>query len=343
MDFGALLRKLGGDQSADVLPNYDNVKIDFSKNTGRWSLPISATNAHAKGGSKYKAPRQQNSSKNTTSANNVAGINTAGQAVANAMGGFVGGGYDPQAAAIAAQEAEDAAERGRLRDAISGYRGRSNTLFEDIFDRIKAVAKDRRRKIDDTYNDQDAQYVAQYGEAVPQIDNSFAALGIGNSTYAGDRIDDAKEAMDSSLAKSKTNRQADLGEVGNWQESQLGAFQSDQQNIEDAIKRSGSVEDLGELRDARNNVSSTLNTVSGKRRAFNADGTAINKLEAATGRSKNFDDAMKALQGVLSSSMDVGTKRAAKDALVENANLSDDEKKKLSEVQINNPYTAPAA
>lgn len=276
----------------------------------------------------------------TSSANNVNPINAGGGA---AGGGFVGGGYDPQAAAIAAKEAEDAAERGRLRDEIGGFRGRSNKLFEDIFDRIKSVAKDRRRKIDDTYNDQDAQYVAQYGEAVPQIDNSFAALGIGNSTYAGDRIDDAKEAMDSSLAKSKTNRQADLGEVGNWQESQLGAFQSDQQNIEDAIKRSGSVEDLGELRDARNNVSSTLNTVSGKRRAFNADGTAINKLEAATGRSKNFDDAMKALQGVLSSSMDVGTKRAAKDALVENANLSDDEKKKLSEVQINNPYTAPAA
>ena len=52
---------------------------------------------------------------------------------------------------------------------------------------------------------------------------------------------------------------------------------------------------------------------------------------------------MKSLEGVLNSSMDVGTKQAAKDALVENANLTDDEKKKLSEVQINNPYTAPAA
>lgn len=54
MDLGAAWRKFVlGDQSADVLPGYDNVKVDFSKNTGRFALPIDATIADAPGGSKY--------------------------------------------------------------------------------------------------------------------------------------------------------------------------------------------------------------------------------------------------------------------------------------------------
>lgn len=251
--------------------------------------------------------------------------------------------YDPAAAARAAQEARDNAERNNLRGEIDGYGGRSDRLFDDIFRLIKEAAKSRRSKVDKTYNDQDAQYVAQYGEAVPQIDNSFAALGIGNSTYAGDRIDDAKDAMDSALEKSADNRKSDLAEVGNWQDTQLGAFKSDKKNIQAAIGRSKDVEDLGELREARNNVDTTLNNIGGKKSAFQSDGSAIKSLQSKTGRSANFDSAMESLKGVLASSMDTGTKQAAKDALVENANLTDDEKKKLSEVQVNNPYNAPVA
>lgn len=246
-------------------------------------------------------------------------------------------------AAAARQAAQDAAERNALLGEIRGMSPKAQSLFADVFNRIKAVAADKKGKVEKTYGDQDAGYVKSYGEAVPQIDNAFAALGIGNSTYAGDRIDDAKEALDSSLAKSKENRNADLAEVGNWEASQRGAFEADQANINDAVGRAEGVQDVSTLRDARNNLTTTVNNISGKRQALNDDGGAIQNLNARTGRSANFDSAMKSLEGVLASSMDVGTKNAAKQALIDNAALDDEEKKKLSEVQINNPYGAPVA
>lgn len=260
----------------------------------------------------------------------------------NNNGGGGGGGGGATSAA-AAQAAKDAAERNALLQEINGMSPRAQALFADVFNRIKAVASDRKSKVDKTYNDQDAGYVDTFGKAVPQIDNAFAALGIGNSTYAGDRIDEAKSALDTSLAKSKENRQADLAEVGNWEASQRGAFEADQANINDAVGRAGGVQDVSTLRDARNNLTTTVNNISGKRQALNDDGGAIASLNARTGRSANFDSAMKSLEGVLASSMDVGTKNAAKQALIDNAGLDDEEKKKLSEIQVNNPYGAPVA
>lgn len=266
-----------------------------------------------------------------------------GQAPALEVTGGGGGSYDAGAAAAARQAAQDEAERNALMSEIRGMSPKAQALFADVFNRIKSVAADRKNKTERTYADQDAGYVKTYGEAVPQIDNAFAALGIGNSTYAGDRIDDAKEALDSSLSKSKENRTADLAEIGNWEASQRGAFEADQANINDAIGRSEGVKDVSTLRDARNNLSTTVNNISGKRQALNDEGAAIANLNSRTGRSANFDSAMKSLEGVLASSMDVGTKNAAKQALLDNAGLDDEEKKKLSEVQINNPYTAPVA
>ena len=266
---------------------------------------------------------------NTNTAPNIDARNTG-----NGGGGGGGGGGAVDTSA---------AERAALLQEINGMSPRAQALFADVFQRIRNVAADRRGKVDKTYNDQDASDLKTYGEAVPQIDNAFAALGIGNSTYAGDRIDDAKEALDGSLAKSKENRMADTAEVGNWEASQRGAFEADQANINDAVGRSGGVKDVGTLRDARNNLTTTVNNIQGKRQALNDDGAAISSLNAQTGRSSNFDSAMKSLEGVLASSMDVGTKNAAKQALVDNAALTDDEKKKLSEVQVNNPYGAPVA
>lgn len=258
-------------------------------------------------------------------------------------GGGYGGGDGGYAAAAAAQAARDAAERNSLLDEIRGMSPRAQALFADIFNRIKGVATDRRNKIDKKYNEQDASYVDTYQKAVPQIDNAFAALGIGNSTYAGDRIDEAKGALDTSLKKSGEDRRADLADIGNWEASQRGAFQADQNNINDAIGRSEGVQDVSTLRDARNNLTTTVNNIGGKRQALNDDGAAIANLNSVAGRSANFDSAMKSLDGVMASSMDVGTKNAAKQALLDNANLTDDEKKKLSEVQANNPYTAPVS
>lgn len=252
-----------------------------------------------------------------------------------------GGGYDTGAAAR--QAAQEAAERNSLLDEIRGMSPRAQAVFADIFNRIASVAKDRRNKTEKTYNEQDASYLDTYTKAVPQIDNAFAALGIGNSTYAGDRIDEAKGALDTSLKKSKENRRSDLAEIGNWEASQRGAFGADQSNINDAISRSEGVQDVGTLRDARNNISTTVNNITGKRAALNDDGSAIRSLNSVAGRSANFDSAMKSLEGVMASSMDTGVKNAAKTALIENGDLTDDEKRKLSEVQVNNPYGAPVS
>lgn len=261
--------------------------------------------------------------------------------VVDTSGNGVGNGNGTGGAGGAA--AQSAAERAAILREIQGLSPQAQALFGDIFNRIRSVAKGKRDKIDRTYNDQDAAYTKSYQETLPQIDNAFAALGIGNSTYAGDRIDKATEEFKGSLAKSGENRRADTAEVGNWEASQQGAFEADQANINDAIGRSAGVQDVGELRDARNNLTTTVNNTRGKQRALNDDGAAIASLDAATGRSSNFDSAMKSLEGVLASSMDTGTKSAAKTALLENGNLTDEEKKRLSEVQVNNPYGAPVA
>ena len=251
-------------------------------------------------------------------------------------------GTDGYGGVSAAQAAADEAERNALLTEIEGLSPRQQQLFAGIFDRIKQTANRNRSKINDQYNEQNAKYTTEYQAALPEIDNAFAAMGIGNSTYAGDRIDTATDEYKGSLAKSDKARGDELAAENENEQKNIGAFQADQKNVNDAISRSKGVKDVSELRDARNNLTTTLNNVEGKGNSIIGD-SADAAARADSARSKNFEDAKKTLTGVLASAMDVGTKSAAKEALMEYSNLTDDEKRELSELEVNNPYGAPVA
>ena len=286
---------------------------------------------------------------NRVGTNAVAPASVAPAQEVYAGGGGGGGGvyYDPVAAARAAEaeriRAAEEAERNSILAELTGYRGRADETFNDLFSRIDQLARERRQRLNETYNEQDARYTTEFEQAIPEIDNAFAALGIGNSTYAGKRVDSATKEYEKSLQSSKRNREADLREVGEWAGSQRSALEGDKRNIFERLDRASRHNaDLGELRGVRNEIGSQVNTLGGRKGAYTPGGEAMQTLERVSGRSSNFDDAMASLQGVLNSSMDTGTKDAAKTALIDNANLTDDEKRRLSEVQANNAYTRPA-
>lgn len=258
-------------------------------------------------------------------------------------GGGGGGGYYGGGGGYAPPVDTSAAERKALKGEIAGFQGRANPIFDEIFRRIDGVAKNRSDKLAEVYRGQRDDLTGAFQSAVPKIDNAFAAMGIGGSTYAGDRIDDTTNEYKSSMKKVDQAEDKDVSELGNWVNSQKAAFDADRQNINNAIARSGGVEDVGELRDARNNIDTTINNLGAKRGALNDDGTAVAGLNRATGGSSNFGAIKKAYEGVLSSAMDIGTKNAVKEALSEYGNLSDDEKRRLSEIKVNNPYNTPVA
>ena len=161
-------------------------------------------------------------------------------------------------------------------------------------------------------------------------------MGIGNSTYASDRVDDTNDEFNKSVKSAKKAYDDDLSTIGNWTKSQESSARENANRINRTKEASRNTNDLYSLRNNDQQIQDALGSLGVSKESLVEGGEAVKGLEAKIGGTSAFDGAKAALDGIIDSSLSTGTKESAREALSQG--LTEDEKKKLSEIQINKPY-----
>ena len=242
----------------------------------------------------------------------------------------------------AAQADPDAAIRSQLRGEISGRGAEIDALYNDLFTSLDALLKARDAELETQYGEQSKKAADQYTAAIPEIENSYAAIGSGDSTDNSDAKDKAKAGHDETqktIGKNKEQDKAKLGAYGNEQRAKIGA---DKEAASRNVARAGETEDVDALRGMRNDLETNLSNAKVTKATLGTDGQARRDLSAVTSDGGRFEAATNALDSIIKSSMSGAVKEAAIKAVVDNGGLSDEEKAKVN-AQYGNVYAEQAA
>ena len=231
------------------------------------------------------------------------------------------------------------AEAINLRNQILGLN--PDQLINELFSRIDNVANTRRRTRKSQYDTQISDLTDTLEKSIPEIERAYNAMGIGNSTYAGDSVKDTQDEFNKSIKTAGSALDEDLATIGNWVESQRGTNAENANRIRRTVDASKNSNDAYTLRANKSEIDNALGTLEANKAGMVEGSDAVNALGSRIGDTSKFDAAKESLMGIANSSIPTGTKEAAREALAEG--LSDEEKKILSEIQINNPYGGAVA
>ena len=273
------------------------------------------------------------------------------QARAIAYGG--GGGYAaPRRAAapvrqavprVDPREAQENAERGKLRGDIHARVNDLNALYNQLFGNLDNVAAERARELEDNYGEQLGKAAQKYADGVATIDNSYAALGSGDSTDHTYAKNSAKSGFEETNKQIKKNKEEDLAKLGNYVEGTKAKWRADHESANRLNGRADEVKDLTELRGGRNSIEDKIGNVKADIGNMNTESGARGKLSELTGDGGRADSLSSALDSILKSSLGGDMKEAAVDTIGNAAGANKgqiDEIKKKNAAQFGDAYTA---
>lgn len=277
------------------------------------------------------------------------------QAAERAMAGGGGGGRGyaaPRRAAapvrqavprVDPREAQENAERGKLRGDIHARVNDLNALYNQLFGNLDNVAAERARELEDNYGEQLGKAAQKYADGVATIDNSYAALGSGDSTDRTYAKNSAKSGFEETNKQIKKNKEEDLAKLGNYVEGTKAKWRADHESANRLNGRADEVKDLTELRGGRNSIEDKIGNVKADIGNMNTEQGARGKLTELTGDGGRSDSLSSALDSILKSSLGGGMKEAAVDSIGNAAGANKgqiDEIKKKNAAQFGDAYTA---
>lgn len=259
-------------------------------------------------------------------------------------GGATWGDAEPVVVAPVKKAAPTAAEkeRGGLRNEITARVQEILAAYEQMFGGLDNLLRDRARTTEDEYGGQLSKTTKQYADSLPMIQASYAALGADSSTDNRDAGIKAKEGFDETVGTINKNKAADLSKIGQFGTEQKAKWAADKDSVARLGGRVGSVEDTGELRQARNDVESKLGSVRADLGTLDTDAGARSKLSSLTGDNGRYDSIVNSLDNIIKGSLAGSVKQAAVQTVVDNAGLNEAEKKKVQAL-YGNTYAEQAA
>lgn len=261
----------------------------------------------------------------------------------NPVGGggntFATSSYD---ARQAARDAQEAAERDKLRSEIRGYGGTIDQLYNQLFSDLSALIKERDLELERDYAEQLERAGSQYAEAIPEIETSYAAIGAADSTDNTYAKNSAKSGFEDTTKTIGKNKKADKAKLGQYAREQRTAFEVDRDEARKQLGRVDQTEDLGALRGFRDSISGNISSAKKARATLGTDKGARGEVSRITADGGRFEEAIGALDSILKSSMSGAVKEAAVKAMTDSAGFSEDEKKKVQQ-QYGNVYAEQQA
>lgn len=327
-------------QDTQAIQGTKQAAVDIGLRKGLpWETIATAVNVPVSAVRAYSLRKNPNYGIATQKAQQSAATTTpTGGGFAVDAGGGGGGGFD----AAAAQEAVDSLERGKLRGEIAGRGSEVDSLYGSIFGDLDNLLRSRDSELEGQYGDQLKKASDTYTAALPEIENSYAAIGAADSTDKSDasrKADTGFKETTSTIKKNKETDKAKLGQYGNEQRAKLSV---DKENAQRNVGRANETTDVDSLRSMRNELETNIGNAKVTRATLGTDQGARGAISNLTQDSGRFDAAVSALDSIIKSSMSGAVKDAAVKAVTDSAGLSDEEKKKVQQT-YGNVYAEQAA
>lgn len=230
----------------------------------------------------------------------------------------------------------------QLRNEISAKGGEVDSVYGELFGALDGLLKSRDAELETQYGDQLTKATEQYASAIPEIETSYAAIGASDSTdrtTANRKADAGFKETTETIGKNKSSDKAKLGQYGIEQRAKI---EEDKNAAKRNVGRAGETTDADSLRSMRNELETNVSNANVTKATLGTDGQAKKDLEATTGDNGRFAAATNSLDAIIKSSMSGAVKEAAVKAVVDNAGLSDEEKKKVQQT-YGNVYAEQAA
>lgn len=352
MDFGALLRKLGGDSSADVFPSVNvgssiraipsNAVYQARGGDADWIHGLSVRGGDRNPVGNMPIGITQGPSGNRSGAPTATPTRTTGTPDSN-TDNLVGGGiaYDP----IAALQAQQTSEAQAIQDRLMGRRGEVDKILNDILGRVDSLLEDRKRIRDQQYGFDTEALVDSLKGSIPEIEKAFASLGLSNSTFVGDRRDDTSRQYQLSQGATDRALASDLAEYGQWadtEKSKARTNASDMKHTFDSIgKMTPNHMNLSNLQQSELDLNKGISGFKEQTNRFTTSGDALRALNSI-GSDYDFDNILNSFATTAASKADTGSGGGASQAVLDNIR-GNTQKKRLTENQINNPVGAATA
>ena len=166
----------------------------------------------------------------------------------------------PKAAPSAAEirAAKDAKERGGLKNTITLTAQELQAAFDAIFGNLDNLPKARAGEVESGYGEKFNQIANDFAASLPAIEGSYAAVGADSSTDLRDANIKADEGFKKANKELETNKQGDLAKIGQYGIEQKAKYTADRDSVNRVAGRVGEVQDLGELRQTRNDFENKL-------------------------------------------------------------------------------------
>jgi len=228
-----------------------------------------------------------------------------------------------------AQADPDEPVRAKLKGEIKGKAGSIDAIYNALFGDLDNLVRSRDAELTTQYGSQRGKATEQYTDALPQIDQSYAAIGSYDSTQRGDGRGKAKKGYEDTLNTIGTNEKTDKAKLGQYRNEQRAKFTTDRDSAKRNISRVDETTDVGALRALRNDLEGNLDTAGVTRATLGTDGQASQAIKGLTGDAGRADAAINALDSIIKSSLGSDVKQAAVKAVVDSAGLSDEDKAKV--------------
>lgn len=321
VNFGAAYRRLTGDKSRG---DEDIVKGISKRGGDRTTQNGSVLGVTARTPTPQALPR-------VSEPQGTGGVTPTGDGTGGGFAGFTDG-----------TSSEDLALVTQLRDEIMARGGDIDSIYSALFGDLDSLLKSRDAELEGQYGEQFKKAADQYTMALPEIENSYAAIGAADSTDNSDANDKAKFGYDDTVKTIGTNKKSDEAKLGAYGREQKAKITEDRDSAKRNLGRVGETDDADALRGMRNDLEGNLSNARVTRSQFGTDGSAQKSLDKLTGDNGRFDAAVNSLDSIIKSSMSGSVKEAAVKAITDNAGLSDEEKEKVQQ-QYGNVYAEQSA
>ena len=345
INVGAGWRRLTGDKSRgdeDILPwiSKDGGARDFN---ARWTSPTTFSfQGDVKDGwvDNGKGGLSQVAKTTNTPTDDTPSYNTGG--------GGTGGGVqrDPAYAAFMQKQAQDTAEAQGLRDSILGRRGEIESILNAILGNIDTELGEAKGRRTGQFDRDVDSLVGALDTAIPDIQNAFAAMGLSNSTYKGDRVQDTRDSFGKSYED--TNRQLNEDLTG-FQRNAAGKKAEANTNASkmfgalDEVKgMKADADNLGRLKEFNSQSRNALTDFSGEKSKFMPGGDALRAISALDS-DYDFGKTLDTFNTFASEKASPGGNGVGGGKAKTGQVYEDDKKKNKTEVQVNNPVGAASA
>lgn len=324
MDFWAAIRKAFGDQSADVIPsvNYKQLNNSLEPNAG---LKVSNdSNPYIEESEKLWKPTALELANDTKITPIVPTV-------------------DPYAAMRAAQGKEAQG----IKDRILGRGGEIDSILNDILGRVDSLVADRKTKRQGQYDTDSAALIDSLNAAIPEIQKAFASLGLSSSTFVDKRVGDTEGEYKKSQATVDQQFDDDVAGYGAWADAERAnarASADKARNDLNFVRDAGATADnLSRFQESERSFNNALTDFGAQRGKYTTSGDALKSLENV-GKDFDFSKVLDSFGALAASSANTGTGGGAAGVVADTIKgLGDKAKKKLSEVQVNNPVGAAAS